>query len=118
MTSQRILRIFSGIISITAIVVIPGIILNYHDFGKPYSGFFPIIFVNKPIAIFLNSGFNMVTETGACGPIEYCSVTFTGWMLLVLFWLLLAWVFAWLISALLGRYSRIESSNKRNDNKA
>jgi hypothetical protein len=118
MFSRRTLMILTGIIGIYIIVVVPGIILNYYDFGKPYTGFFPIIFINKPIAIFLSSGLSLVTETGSCSPIAYCSVTITGWLLLFLFWFLLAWALAWLSSMLLNKYHQTRNLAQHENDKA
>ena len=118
MFSRSTLMILTVIIGIYIIVVIPGIILNYYDFGKPYTGFFPIVFINKPIAIFLSSGISMVTETGSCSPIAYCSVTITGWLLLVLFWFLLAWTLAWLSSTLSNKLLQTRNLAQHENDKA
>jgi len=108
--AKRALKIFVGIAGAAGVVVIPLIVLNYQGVGKPFTGFFTILFVNEPVGAFLDSGLVWVAQAEACAPFAYCSVTLGGWMLLVAFWLLMAGALAGVLAGLTAGLSRLRKA--------
>ena len=100
-------KIFLGTIGVFIVIVVPSIVLNYYEIGKPYTGYFLLFFVNDPIRLFLDMGLSGVTETGKCSPIFHCKVTASGWFFLGVVWIGIAVLLAWIISATTNAIKKI-----------
>lgn len=104
---RSVLKLFVIIIGVFTFIVLPAIVLNYYEIGKPYTGYFLLFFVNDPIRLFLDMGLSGVTETGKCSPIFHCKVTASGWFFLGVVWIGIAVLLAWIISATTNAIKKI-----------
>lgn len=109
MLKPRTLKILALILAGYILLVLPGLIWPAY-FGSPAGLLVLLPLVS--VYLFHQIGVaGLLEHNGLCGW-GWCAPTMFGWVLVAVFWVLLAWLLAWGVSALTLRLARRKAQRR------
>ena len=102
MLRPRTLKVLGVVLSLYGLLVLPSFV--WPAYAESPAGLFPLI-PGLSIYLFHKVGVpGLLEHNGLCGW-GWCAPTPFGWVFLIVFWLAVAWLFAWAMASLSSRFS-------------